>query len=99
MISRNKKNNSGPEDEIQKEILSSMPDDGIFFDSLTNKVSGKEKIKEAKIKKSTIDNYIMKLIARGRIYWKGIKLYKPPPTTHPPLFLPKWLIHGLFYGG
>lgn len=92
MLDTNDKNNVAsdtPEDEI---ILSAVPDkEGIFFDSLINKVSGK--FEKLKIKKSTIDEYIMRLIARGRIYWKGIKLYKPPSSNASPSFFCR---NGLF---
>ena len=76
-----------PEDKI---ILSEVPEKGIFFDTLLGKA-----LEKLKVKKSLIENRILGLITKGRIYWKGVKLYrKNPPTTHPPSFflLKKWLI-------
>lgn len=64
------------EEEIQEKIVSSVPDNGIFFDSLTKKASGK--LEKLKIKKSTIDKYIMKLIRKGEICWREVKLFRPP---------------------
>lgn len=93
MIGKKNKNSLAaadtPEDKI---ILSAVPNEGIFFENLLNKVS--EKLEKLKVKKSLIENRILGLINKGRIYWKGVKLFrKNPPTTHPPsFFYKKWLI-------
>ncbi len=80
MIGKNKK---GPEDKIEATILESVPAEGIFFETLENKVL--IKMEKLKIKRVIIKEKITALIKWGQIKWEGTRL-KIPPTTHPPSF-------------